>query len=677
MDRAKGTIDLLNNSQSTYAKNMRENTVVFDGYKQNYWDYVNKQQELVKCVNEGDCDAFKMMSLSAESALLRIRLFFTESAVGFATWVDEGKKRIGDFWTGVRKWWDDGVAYITKSWNDFWYGINPANWKWDFSGLDIFKEGNVPQWVTDLKNAFQAIYCLLFKCSPDGIIAGLEYIRNMGASVWSGLISGAQWLGEKLKPIKDILDKIGQFKMPSLSLSGLGINLPKFDFKMPEFKMPNLGNFKFPTPEQILGEIAKRINPLNWQVPSVPSILDQTWRKITMLFWQIPGVGSILGIMWSKIKDLVWRIPGVGEILNIIGARIKDFRWPWGPPTSTIGSTISSVKSTISSAASSPITSAAKFLWGAMTPKVRGPPAGPLQDFMGGLMAVRSGVPIQATGSIISAANKGFRKGGVSAFTNVADAMEGRVNKYRFYMGEQYSDPQIWRNRFCNCMDGAELLLNENAKYFGMSGSMPRGYWGGWPHRWALIGGKQFDFTNKQKGHGWNAHNDGSGRLMEAYLNSIPSSAANIQRDLITVGNNPGEPPVTIDQFMDIIGPNLGYIGYPGHAIDPVQALERGGNCFDMTAGIMALVSSLFGVPAKMVWGTYGGNSHVWANLGGKDYDLSRRALEGTYTPPPRGPSPKGYGGGVHLHFHEPVYGMKDFEKTTEKMIDKLMSKTW
>ncbi|MGI6483797.1 MAG: hypothetical protein ACOX08_11090 [Methanobacterium sp.] len=66
------------------------------------------------------------------------------------------------------------------------------------------------------------------------------------------------------------------------------------------------------------------------------------------------------------------------------------------------------------------------------------------------------------------------------------------------------------------------------------------------------------------------------------------------------------------------------------------------GNCFDMTLGIMGIANDLWGLPAQMVWGHYDGMSHVWAKIGNRNYDPTRRALEGTYNPPPQGPRPKG-----------------------------------
>jgi len=546
--------------------------------------------------------------------------------------------------------------------------------------------GNFSQAIIDTNNAIKPwldllwqIYHIIKGASP-GIIPALKELWITAQTVWNNMVGLIQPVLTPLQKIWDILDKISKFKMPNLG--SLGINLPKFE-------MPNLGNFKLPTPEQILGEITKRINPLNWQIPSIPSILDQTWRKITMLFWQIPSIpalldqtwrkitmlfwqipspGSILGIMWNKIKELVWKIPGASEILGIIGKAIGAFRWPWGPPQSTISSARSAVSSTISSASKSPIVSAGKFILGAMTPW--GPPAGPIQDFMGGLMAAKAGVnPFQ----IVSATNKGFRKGGVNAFTDVADAMEGHVPNYRLYTGEVYSDPQIWRNRFCNCMDGAELLLNENAKYFGMSGSMPRGWWGGWPHRWAVVGGKQFDFTNKQKHGTWKAHNDSQRSILRDYVGSTNgwnSIGGRAMYDIFSGGETS-----SFDQMMEMLGPTLRYFGYPGHGVDPMAALMGGGNCFDMTLGIMQMAQQRYGLPAKMVWGTYGGNSHVWANIGGKDYDLSRRALEGTYTPPPRGP--KGPGAGTVIIIEGDVYGYKDFADKVEKVANGIFNNSW
>lgn len=552
---------------------------------------------------------------------------------------------------------------------------------------------------------------------------------NLLPGQWGSYKGGGGKLPDVFAPVSGAGGKKGGFlndidpRNPSGIWRGTVIgDVATGKIKIPKWKFPDFGKIfedlksrffkifdilKLPDLSKIkIGDIPKMIGDKIKGVLNLPG--DLTWEKVKGWVWaKILGfLGLPGGLSWEQVKHWVWAkilgylgLPGglswstlynwvmsrvygflswpvitAGGVLNEIGKRIREFRWPWGPaPSSIASSAISTVRSVASNLGRNPVISTIGRIAGAMTPKLPawGPPAGPLQDFMGGLMAVRAGVnPF----SIISAANKGFSKGGVSAFTNVADAMEGHVPNYRLYSGELYSDPQIWRNRFCNCMDGAELLLNENARYFGLSGSMPRGYWGGWPHRWAHIGGKDFDFTNKQKHGTWAAHNDSSRSLLRTFIESQPGIARDILHRALTFGEG-----ASFDQTMESLGPNLRYIGYPGHAVDPLTALMGGGNCFDLTMGIMQLAQEKFGLPAKMKWGTYGGNSHVWANIGGRDYDLSRRALEGTYTPPPRGPaggSPRGPGG-IHLHFHEPVYGLADFEKTTEKMIDKIMDKTW
>lgn len=57
------------------------------------------------------------------------------------------------------------------------------------------------------------------------------------------------------------------------------------------------------------------------------------------------------------------------------------------------------------------------------------------------------------------------------------------------------------------------------------------------------------------------------------------------------------------------------------------------GNCYDMTAGLIGRYGG------SMVWGTWNGNSHVWwKQPNGSEFDPARMALNGTGTPPPRGP---------------------------------------
>ncbi len=135
----------------------------------------------------------------------------------------------------------------------------------------------------------------------------------------------------------------------------------------------------------------------------------------------------------------------------------------------------------------------------------------------------------------------------------------------------------------------------------------------------------------------------------------------------------PAGPLEEFDRAANIlIQPGM-YQGYPGSRGDPIGSLVNGGNCFDMSLGLMSLAGGK-GLSTELIWGTWNDESHVWPKIGGRDYDPARKALNNTWTPPPQGPG--GYYAKereIHLHFHDKVYGMNDFEKQVEKAVDEVI----
>jgi hypothetical protein len=421
---------------------------------------------------------------------------------------------------------------------------------------------------------------------------------------------------------------IPQLKFPSLAdiKNMIMEKLPKMAFKLPSLndlknwitsKIPKF-NWKIPSIPQILQLIKTKIAELIWNIPGVPQLLGQTWQKIKDLFWQIPGVGSLLNQTWQKIKELVWQIPSAGEILGKIAEKIGEFVWPMGPSRG------------VSNAGGGS---------GGGGGKAFGPPSGIINDHIATTMSNRSGV---GRGHIMNALNKRFT--GVSAFNDIANGISDHLS-YEFYFGGQKSNEQVWQSGTCNCYDGAEFLIAEGGQRFGLSTGMANGMWDGTsiPHTWSTIGGKEFDMAAK---------------LIRGYW------------------NHPAGPEKDFDQFMTDIGPGLEWMAYGGHRIDPYDALGNAGNCFDMTLGVMGIASNLFGLPSKMIWGHYEGNSHVWAQVGNRYYDPTRMALERTYSPPPQGPAPKriaGKGDTFIIEFSGTVYNREELEQITKQAANKVL----
>ncbi len=395
------------------------------------------------------------------------------------------------------------------------------------------------------------------------------------------------------------------------------------DFKLPQLKWPNAGQIL----AKIMDVIKAHIPKFNWKIPSVGQILEQTWDKIRNLIWKIPSVGQFLNQTWQKIKQLIWNIPSVGSLLSQTWQKITQLVWQ----VPGLGSILSLISDKIPS-----------FHW-PMGPGPSGPagpgssgglPRGPIKNTIASTMANRSGV---GQGYIMGAMNRNFK--GVDAFNSIADGMAAHLG-YQFYFGDQKSNQQVWDSGSCNCYDGAQFLMSEASQRFGLGAGLANGVWDGTgiAHTWSVIGGRPFDMAAKLiRGH-WNP---------------------------------PSGPAGSFEQFMTDIGPGLEYMGYAGHQMDPVTALSEGGNCYDMTLGAMMVAENLWGLPTQMIWGTYDGNTHVWAKIDGKDYDPARRAREGTYNPPPQGPGPGIPGslvvevGGIHIH--GPIHGVDDLDNRLKK----------
>lgn len=114
-------------------------------------------------------------------------------------------------------------------------------------------------------------------------------------------------------------------------------------------------------------------------------------------------------------------------------------------------------------------------------------------------------------------------------------------------------------------------------------------------------------------------------------------------------------------------GMNFRYMSYGGHkdGYPKMQGNTLIGNCVDMSMGMMAMN----GGAGKIVPGTWNGGSHVWyQDPAGNNWDGARKALNGTFAPPPRGPA-DGYGNVV---INGDVYGFDDFQKKVEQANNKI-----
>jgi len=421
-----------------------------------------------------------------------------------------------------------------------------------------------------------------------------------------------------------------------LNAVGLG------NFQFPQFTWPTLtdiqgwlglGSFTLPTFQfPTLTDIQGWLNIPGFPQWHIPSWNDITGAMGVLKFpnWHIPTWTDISNAM-HIIKFPSWpKIPDIGAIIS---SKIPSFHWPWGPSTAVTKS-VQSVGSGSNNGGGG--------AWG--------PPRGPLTTSLTSILSNKSGVARGYVQQALSANSASSR------FNPIANSLSDHLS-YSFYMGDQKSNSEVWNSGTCNCYDGAQLLEQEAAARFGLSTGMGHGVWNGTdiPHAWSVIGGIPYDMAAK---------------LLRGYWHP------------------PSGPQQNVAQFMQDIGPGLEYIGYGGHKYDPVSSLMSGGNCFDMSLGLLQTANDLYGANGQLVWGNWDGVSHVWTRFGSTDYDPARRALNGTWSPPPQGPSrvSGNYSGSnqtikkISLEVNvslegAQINGIKDAENTLQQIADQTFDK--
>jgi len=98
------------------------------------------------------------------------------------------------------------------------------------------------------------------------------------------------------------------------------------------------------------------------------------------------------------------------------------------------------------------------------------------------------------------------------------------------------------------------------------------------------------------------------------------------------------------------------------------------GNCVDMSLGVLNAAAASGAKGGSLVFGSWNGTPHVWANIDGVNVDPARKALNGTFAPPARGPSS---GSGTTIVLAGPVYGYDDFVKRVRQANDKIVSRVY
>jgi hypothetical protein len=94
------------------------------------------------------------------------------------------------------------------------------------------------------------------------------------------------------------------------------------------------------------------------------------------------------------------------------------------------------------------------------------------------------------------------------------------------------------------------------------------------------------------------------------------------------------------------------------------------GNCVDMSLGVLNAAAQAGARGGSLRFGTWNGGPHVWAEVEGVTVDPARKALNGTFSAPPRGPA--GGSGNTYV-FQAPVYDWNAFKKHVMRANDNIV----
>jgi hypothetical protein len=129
-----------------------------------------------------------------------------------------------------------------------------------------------------------------------------------------------------------------------------------------------------------------------------------------------------------------------------------------------------------------------------------------------------------------------------------------------------------------------------------------------------------------------------------------------------------------IDKLKSIMS-GFKYEGYSGNQKSVSEVLaDKAGNCVDLTTTSMALAGRM-GIKSSMKFGPWNGGGHVWGNFEGQNLDFARKALDNTYSPPPRGPGNSGGDINFEVNIKGNVNGIEDYEEEMEKVTIKILNK--
>jgi hypothetical protein len=217
--------------------------------------------------------------------------------------------------------------------------------------------------------------------------------------------------------------------------------------------------------------------PIQNALGSAQSIVQGAINTISSTFWGLVGQASSA---WQGVYNAVsgpidWIIGKINQLLNLVGG----------------GASVGMRTGATAFAAGSPELAA-----GAPNLNAAGAPGG----MFGGVGYITNAILSFVNG--ISNDLFGAGPGDAwNAFMGTANRIFGRMG-YRFYYNDVYSDQQTFGQGWGNCVDLSQALI-ALANIFGFGGGLQTGFWGAYPHDWAVINGVALDPTSFTHGMGW------------------------------------------------------------------------------------------------------------------------------------------------------------------------------
>jgi len=555
--------------------------------------------------------------------------------------------------------------------------------------------GNIVPSITNglnmIRDAFKPIICAIWGCSP-GIISGLQWIASQAGAAWSGFLSAIKPVTDALKPITDAITNIMNLKMPT-------IGNPLAGLKLPSIKLPSLGDIA--TTFRIAmkkGEDAVKkglddVNKLFHGLPSkILTSLTQLGAHMRTAFvsaFSRARAAVMNGI--NQIAAFFRTLPGravgaLGALAGMIGGVLQGaWNYGYGIVMGGVNRVVSFIQglpgramsalSGIYNAVTAPIRSAMDTAWSIVSTAVN-----KIMDIWNTLSST-AGSAWQKVSDTVKPVIQGI----VNIINTLKSAIGMAAGSPELALGPSFwGVPQADTSMTGPLTPAQQLVLPAidpeiRAKLIATlyAGPGPSGAGAAGP-----VPNELMDFLlcdtcgyagplDPNVGQWVKWIEDGANRMGQGFMSShgMPK---------IDFGNPKAGMAAAFYAFATNLFKGFSYQFYYNALKGPAATLSsHSGNCADMSELLIAIANA-FGLSGSIVHGTWNGIGHEWANISGiGEMDPTALVKRGSWTGrPSAGPAPNNYNNReIHLHFHAPVYGMSDFNKTVEGTVNDIFNK--